>query len=335
MGWLVIVIGSIASALGAVYAYSGLDYIQTERGWTAVISGMGLVSAGIIVIAIGILTLQLSKIVYLLKGATQSLVVDDTLVADGTPAVDEAQWEAAESELSETDAPPPLSSPQAQGSAVSVPVTAELPKPSPQPVKPEPGLQAQDKTTAGPITPALSAEDRVSLDWLEVAISDLKDTQASMPMQNRSESSAVPVQSVADKPAAAPPLVAAAHVPAATALPGQQPLKPDVARPPELTKPETVPSERINPVLPHTGLPQPELSAPGSGLTDPVKPDLLHYEPSVVGRYEAAGTSYAMYSDGSVEAENEHGIFRFGSMAELRAFIEQGQDQSARLSPES
>ena len=48
-------------------------------------------------------------------------------------------------------------------------------------------------------------------------------------------------------------------------------------------------------------------------------------QPAVVGRYEAAGTNYAMYSDGSVEAENEHGVFRFASMSELRAFIEEGQ----------
>jgi len=71
-----------------------------------------------------------------------------------------------------------------------------------------------------------------------------------------------------------------------------------------------------------------------TALPDPVKSEPLVHEPSVVGRYEAAGTSYAMYSDGSVEAENEHGIFRFGSMAELRAFIEQGQDQSATLPPQ-
>lgn len=45
-------------------------------------------------------------------------------------------------------------------------------------------------------------------------------------------------------------------------------------------------------------------------------------EPSVVGRYEAQGTSYVMYSDGSIDAETETGSFRFASLAELKKFIE-------------
>ncbi|MGO9005951.1 MAG: hypothetical protein ACLQIQ_01060 [Beijerinckiaceae bacterium] len=48
-------------------------------------------------------------------------------------------------------------------------------------------------------------------------------------------------------------------------------------------------------------------------------------EPSEVGRYEADGTTYVMFSDGSIEAQSEQGVYRFGSMAELKAFFE---DQS-------
>ena len=43
---------------------------------------------------------------------------------------------------------------------------------------------------------------------------------------------------------------------------------------------------------------------------------------SVIGRYDSDGTSYVMYSDGSIEAQSEAGVFRFNSMAELKAFIE-------------
>ena len=45
-------------------------------------------------------------------------------------------------------------------------------------------------------------------------------------------------------------------------------------------------------------------------------------EAAVIGRYEADGTSYIMYADGSIEAQSEGGIYRFRSMAELKAFIE-------------
>ena len=42
----------------------------------------------------------------------------------------------------------------------------------------------------------------------------------------------------------------------------------------------------------------------------------------MIGRYDSDGTSYVMYSDGSIEAQSETGVFRFNSMAELKAFIE-------------
>lgn len=43
---------------------------------------------------------------------------------------------------------------------------------------------------------------------------------------------------------------------------------------------------------------------------------------AVIGRYEADGTSYVMYADGSIDAQSESGVYRFASMAELKAFIE-------------
>jgi len=46
-------------------------------------------------------------------------------------------------------------------------------------------------------------------------------------------------------------------------------------------------------------------------------------EPAEMGRYQADGTTYVMYSDGSIEAQTDQGIYRFGSMAELKAFFEE------------
>lgn len=51
-------------------------------------------------------------------------------------------------------------------------------------------------------------------------------------------------------------------------------------------------------------------------------------KPSVIGRYDADGTNYIMYADGSIEAHSEHGVAHFSSMAELRAYFEsQGTPQ--------
>jgi hypothetical protein len=44
--------------------------------------------------------------------------------------------------------------------------------------------------------------------------------------------------------------------------------------------------------------------------------------PAIIGSYEAHGTHYTMYADGSIDAETAHGVYRFASMDELKRFIE-------------
>lgn len=48
----------------------------------------------------------------------------------------------------------------------------------------------------------------------------------------------------------------------------------------------------------------------------------LAQEPAVIGRYEAEGTTYIMFADGSIEAQSERGVARFKSMADLKAYFE-------------
>lgn len=47
--------------------------------------------------------------------------------------------------------------------------------------------------------------------------------------------------------------------------------------------------------------------------------------PTVVGRYESGGASYVLFSDGTIEVETEVGLHRFGSMEELKAYIDKQQ----------
>ncbi len=44
--------------------------------------------------------------------------------------------------------------------------------------------------------------------------------------------------------------------------------------------------------------------------------------PTVVGRYEANGASYVLFSDGTIEVETDGGTHRFASMAALKDHIE-------------
>ena len=50
--------------------------------------------------------------------------------------------------------------------------------------------------------------------------------------------------------------------------------------------------------------------------------------PTVVGRYESGGASYVLFSDGTIEVETEMGTHRFGSMEELKTYIDQ-QDKAS------
>jgi len=43
----------------------------------------------------------------------------------------------------------------------------------------------------------------------------------------------------------------------------------------------------------------------------------------IARRYESQGVRYSLYEDGSIDAETETGVFRFGSLTELRAFLDQ------------
>ena len=50
---------------------------------------------------------------------------------------------------------------------------------------------------------------------------------------------------------------------------------------------------------------------------------MLAESPTVVGRYESGGACYVLFSDGTIEVETEMGTHRFGSMEELKAYIDQ------------
>ena len=62
------------------------------------------------------------------------------------------------------------------------------------------------------------------------------------------------------------------------------------------------------------------VSPPLAPSSSPEQPESA--EPEVIGRYEAEGTAYVMYADGSIDAQSEQGILRFHSLAELKAFFQ-------------
>lgn len=101
-----------------------------------------------------------------------------------------------------------------------------------------------------------------------------------------------------------------------------------------------VPPE-IAPAAPGTGIeasPAPGLAAnfgPDHLLGPASHPEALGAGPSAIdaaslasetltiaGRYDSEGTSYIMYSDGSIEARTDNSVFHFKSMSELKRFMD-------------
>lgn len=354
MGWIIVAIGAICSAFGGWLACSGYEIIQVERGWAMVISGATLFSAGIIALSLGLLALKLTS---LAKSLTRAAALSSPVAVapkpwTKTPAP--AVLPAAEPHVA--NASSHISSPVTAGAGAAVAIGAatlveqsdlssgnpkhenleeETPqlnlgddvlpigiaplhvatppeKSTPEPVEAAPKLHIQwtDPMISHPVPadalPALPEPPAPSLDWLTAALKHPPEPQDLLPDLQQQSSVYTPSQHAA---------------------------KSTVERAEEAAFETHAPTGHSEAVVgtaashaEHAPRPHDESSHDRHHEEAAHSAALAHApQPAVVGRYEAAGTNYAMYSDGSVEAENEHGVFRFASMSELRAFIEEGQ----------
>ncbi len=133
-------------------------------------------------------------------------------------------------------------------------------------------------------------------DWLDHALAELDSAIAETPFARHPE--ATP-----EAPAAAvPPAPAFAR-----RVEAEKPEKPPANKAP--TEPAEEKSVEAAPPLAEDTEPATELAS-------------LAQEPAVIGRYEAEGTTYVMFADGSIEAQSERGVARFKSMADLKAYFE-------------
>lgn len=361
MGWIIVAIGAICSAFGGWLAYSGYEIIQVERGWAMVISGATLFSAGIIALSLGLLALKLTS---LAKSLSRAAALSSPVVVAPKPwtkASETAVLPAAEPHVAEVSSH--ISAPVMAGAEAAVAIgaatlveqsdlfsskpkhenleeeTAQLnlgddvlpigiaplhsatppEKLAPEPVEATPKLHIQwpDVVTSHPVpadeTPALPEPPAPSLDWLTAALKHPPEPQDLLPDLQQQSAVYTPSQH-APESAVAHEQEAAFKIHAPTG---------DSEAALDMAASHAEHATHLHDVSSHDRHHQ---EAAHSAA-------LAHApQPAVVGRYEAAGTNYAMYSDGSVEAENEHGVFRFASMSELRAFIEEGQ-ASAETEP--
>ena len=88
-------------------------------------------------------------------------------------------------------------------------------------------------------------------------------------------------------------------------------------------EPEGAPSAPIEAVYE----PEPEVSPeleeqPHEPASEPEPQQEAAPAPTIVGRYSSGGSDFTLYSDGSIDAQTDQGLFHFASMADLRAHIE-------------
>ena len=112
----------------------------------------------------------------------------------------------------------------------------------------------------------------------------------------------------AEAPPVAPPAPLAASAP----------LAPPAVRPAPPADPEPAPLLRatLDEAAPASPVPD---AAPAPEATPAPEPR------TVTHTYSSNGTTYVMFSDGSIELEGERGRMRFRSMAELKRYIETGE----------
>jgi hypothetical protein len=231
-------------------------------------------------------------------------------------------------------------------SSEAEPDFAPPPEPSPEP-PPKPRFKVNLKPLAPKTPPAPPPEPEPEApamdDWLDRAFSAL-DSETGAPREKAPvEPHPLPAEpamahaeerpggdSLAAPRPAAPrhePEPSHEHEPVYAPEPSREP-EPVYAREPAY-EPEAwrAAETRLHPEPPPPAAPVHELEPPPpepEPSREELPPPRVKPTPAaaVIGRYEADGTSYVMYADGSIEAQSAAGVYRFASMAELKAYIE-------------
>ncbi|MCI4677984.1 hypothetical protein K9U39_09615 [Rhodoblastus acidophilus] len=350
----VIVFGVFLFLLGFSAAWNGYGYIEIERGWSMVISGTVAFSAGLILIALGLVLRQLQII-----SASAAQVALFLAKATGNGG-------AAEPAPPPTAPPPP--EPQAEAYPVEAPAE-EAQAPVESYVSKPPAWMTRVTTYAASLGVARATEPPVAETesladerraWLEMAVAEqiAQETFEQESVEHESvEHESTEKESVEQEfvqqeftheqsPHEASPQDESS--PAGT-LHGEAPeefmpwpeasgegthgeeaaAEPHAEWEPAIKEmaaeealPENAPHPQGDEALEIHEAPSQPAQAPAEEISaeeeTPPAPTR-----AIVGEYEAHGARYIMYADGSIDAETSHGVFHFASMDELKRFIEQ------------
>lgn len=287
MRWLLVLFGLALVAIGGGVTYATLAPSGAERTFVIALAACLAVSAGVSMLVLG---LALGRV--------------DKLAADLRARVAGVQASLSSSAAADTIAaarPVPAKPPSAWAAPAFPASVSDAEDGGPAPLPPEflrrgdargepadkPAARPAAKPAAKPAAMALAPQPPHEPPADALVMSILAETAVAAPAGART---------------AVPPLIHAVDWQRETAAaapeertPAAPPL--NMAAAPAPGQESAAPAEQ----------PAPRLGAP---------------EPAVIGRYNAGGAAYIMFSDGTIEAETAGGTFRFSSMSELREFIE-------------
>lgn len=330
MAIILLAIGAILSAVGLYALVSGYPIIEIERGWASVIAGSVLLSGGLVIVALGLVLRALTRMrtappMTAPAAATPAAAMTEPSFAPVAPAPRVAAPLDAAAPALAVAAPAAVLA--ADYGAPPAPLASVAPPEPRVPVHEEPESQAAAppvEPADGWDAPAFSAFDYGAEPEAHVPPAETPHVEPAPAPPPPKGDHVAPIDHEFAEPAA--PLPEAeqtdAHAPSPDDLshlesplqheehePGTDAGSVEHAHPVEHADEPTLASQVEHSAEPIADAPATAPDAPPANL-------------SVIGRYDSEGTSYVMYSDGSIEAQSEAGIYRFGSMAELKAFIE-------------
>jgi hypothetical protein len=325
MSLILLILGIVVAGAGVAAIFFGIPINEFSLGSTLIIAGATALTGGLILIGLSSVVSELNHLGEALRARP--------------PA--RPGRSAAEAEVPEpvaAPAPAPVAAAPAPSARPAAPA-------APVPARQRDEASLRDLTAAEPRQPAPSA--------VEVSAAAIERLRSSIPRTERGRSEPSVVAEVDEVPLS--PNGAASHgQPARGAVAETAPeRKPeDVARAGEATAAEAlkasrldflfrskparqVPSESFDAVWPAEGQaaknasrdtePRLERSArPAAEAAPYVEPaSAPATEPAAILKSGVVdGMAYTLYADGSIEAKLPHGTVRFGSIAELRAHIE-------------
>jgi hypothetical protein len=287
MKYALLAVGLLLIAVGGYFVYTGSNIIEIERGWSAVIAGTTLLSAGIVTLALAAVVKSLDDLKQALAGGEIGVAksaappLPSALVAEGRPNFDPMPTAAKAVGVPVAEAPgeTPV---EAAPDVIPSPLGKERPRLTPRfgppPIQPPP-------------SPAIAGLRRRLAEDLDLGLSDFD-----------------------------PPPIAPTHepiTPGPTSALSPPPLDfdpyADAHRPHEAAMDDELEHDAFE--TEHGPPPLDETEAPLAP-----EPDFAASpKPKAIGRYEADGTVYVMFADGSIEAQSADGTRYFKSMADLKA----------------